>query len=113
MFFRMNFEFSKCRVFQNCFPAIFAIRTLNFDEILSEFRDTSQKMQGYVEIRRNSHRYAAFFALMAVVTLVAAPPYLYYRGRRADRILGLCQFPARRYVPALSLPSTCKFVLDP
>ena len=35
--------FSKFRVFQN-FPSKFAIFTFNVDEILSEFRDTSQKM---------------------------------------------------------------------
>ena len=43
--FKMNI--SIFRVFQNFFEATFAFFTLNLDNILSEFRDTSQNMHKY------------------------------------------------------------------
>ena len=60
VFFKLNtsVDFTKIRVF-HIFPIAFAIFTLNFDEKhrrenkLSEFRDTSQKMQKYIEVILN------------------------------------------------------------
>ena len=60
-FFKMNVHFSNCRVFQNASPTNVAIFTLNLDEMLSEFRDTSQKIKKYIQICKHVAKSCAQF----------------------------------------------------
>ena len=59
-FFKMDIEVSQFRVFHSFSPTNVAIFTLNFDAMLSEFRDTVRKCK-YIEICRNCAKYCAQF----------------------------------------------------